>query len=79
MKTKITSQKKIITGLYKSKVLVTALVDPASDLKAVILFLVYVSVRSPPVKFFSKLNHLFFGYFDPIHNFFDNKNKYFSG
>ena len=31
------------------------------------------------VKFFSKLNNLFFGYFDPINIFFDNKNKYFSG
>ena len=30
-------------------------------------------VRSS-VKFFSKLNNLFFGYFDPINNFFDNKN-----
>ena len=28
-----------------------------------------------PVKFFSKLNNLFFGYFDPINIFFDNKNK----
>ena len=31
------------------------------------------------VKFFSKLNNFFLGYFDPIHIFFDNKNKYFSG
>ena len=28
-----------------------------------------------PVKFFSKLNNLFFGYFDPTNKFFDNKNK----
>ena len=28
-----------------------------------------------PVKFFSKLKNLFFGYFDPINNFFDDKNK----
>ena len=31
------------------------------------------------VNFFSKLNYYFFGYFDPINIFFDNKNKYFSG
>ena len=30
---------------------------------------------SRPVKFFPKLNNLFFGYFDPINIFFDNKNK----
>ena len=29
--------------------------------------------------FFSKLNYLFFGYFDPKNMFLDNKNKYFSG
>ena len=29
----------------------------------------------PAVRFFSKLNNLFFGYFDPINIFFDNKNK----
>ena len=28
---------------------------------------------------FSKLNNLFFGYFDPINIFFYNKNKYFLG
>ena len=27
------------------------------------------------VKFFSKLNNLFFGYVDPINIFFDHKNK----
>ena len=32
-----------------------------------------------PVKFFSKLNNLFVGYFHPINIFLDNKNKYFSG
>ena len=32
-----------------------------------------------PVKFFSKLNYYFFGYFHPINIFFDNKYKYFSG
>ena len=31
------------------------------------------------VKFFSKLNYLIFGFFDPTNNFFDNKNKYFLG
>ena len=34
---------------------------------------------SAAVKFFSKLNIIIFGYFDPINIFFDNKNKYFSG
>ena len=28
-----------------------------------------------PVKFFPELNYLFFGYFDPINLFFDNKNN----
>ena len=39
---------------------------------------VYTSVTtavSIPVKFLSKLNYYFFGYFDPTHIFFDNKNK----
>ena len=31
--------------------------------------------RSEAVKFFSKLNYYYFGYFDPEHIFFDNKNK----
>ena len=31
------------------------------------------------VKFFSKLNYLCFGYFDPINIFFDNQNKKISG
>ena len=30
---------------------------------------------SPAVKFFSKSNNLFFGHFDPVDSFFDNKNK----
>ena len=29
----------------------------------------------PPVKFFSKSINLFFGYFDPVKNFFDTENK----
>ena len=33
----------------------------------------------PAVKFFSKLNKLFFGYFDPVNIFFDEKNNYLSG
>ena len=37
------------------------------------------TLYSQPVKFFSKLNLLFFGYFDPVNIFFDNKNNYFSG
>ena len=32
-----------------------------------------------PVLLFSKLNKMFFGYFDPEHIFLDNENKYFSG
>ena len=31
------------------------------------------------VKFFSKLRYLFFGYFDPVNIFYDNKNAIFSG
>ena len=37
--------------------------------------LVLLRCRScEPVQFFSKLNNLFVGYFDPINIFFDNKN-----
>ena len=36
-------------------------------------------VMSLAVKFFSKLINYFFGYFDPINIFLDNRNKRFSG
>ena len=41
----------------------------------------YTTVHSTlfSVKFFSKLNSFFSGYFDPINYFFDSKNKCFSG
>ena len=39
----------------------------------------YPTALTTPVKFFSKLNLFIFGYFDPVHIFSDNKNKYFSG
>ena len=40
---------------------------------------VRLSGELTPVRFFSKLNNLIFGYFDPVNIFFDSKTKYFSG
>ena len=36
---------------------------------------VFEALGCAPVKFFSKLNNFFLGYFDPENIFFDNKNK----
>ena len=33
----------------------------------------------PPVLLLSKLNKMFFGYFDPVNILLDNENTYFSG
>ena len=42
-------------------------------------FLLQAKRPAVAVKFFSKLNYLIFGYFDPTNILFDIKNKFFLG